>query len=796
MTVTHTFGPSAPLTAGTNVTTSTAGTGDTPFSEVDPTPSIATIDGDLAIQIDNVADIEHVAYVVGTTGPWAVRAYVRFSAVPSATSSVIFAGPSGGGFLWVVGVTSGGQFVLRNSSNSGVATSGAIQANTWYRVEVRGAADGGSQVTIAIYNLDGSPFWASAARTVGSNARPYRTIFGRQSSTQYGATLYLRDIARADVNAEIGPVEGPPPPVDPVPVRDWSGTGIANGTPVTTALADGDDDPFDAVGGTPTVLDGMIRIPNTSTISFVRWTKLGTDGAWALRLYVRLDGPATGTSPLVTARDEDGTLLWIFGLGSANQFQLRNRSNSAVAFSGSIITPGMYRVELRGAADSSNVTATIWTDTGATWWGPRTEAVGGLARPDDVQIGRQSSTQYGTEVRVGWLATRDTNAVIGADPLAPLPPPPPPTFHWWVKKPGGTLVPVTPGAVKRDGDVVPIGGTAEQYTPPPSTRTAFTHPFASGSVWNTSVGSGALYEASTDARTARFLTGTPQVNRDRWSFVPALASASDPLVTLQVLESRGGPVVRTEQIRCPADVQPTAGSDAHVGIVQPDGYTVYELYAFTRVNATTIASHYVNVNDLRGSGLTRGSQASAISFMGGLIRAHDLATGYIDHALKIGAPASMLKPTPTSDDGAVSTISGVAEAVWPARRQDRQIGSNIYTGIIAMGSLFAIPTSVDLNALGLTPEGLILGRALQNYGAYILIQASTIALYCEPSTSLAAFTRLRGDWQTKLFPRMRRIANNAPGALNANRNPIDPSGVAGGGTRRRPTVPAIPGEFL
>lgn len=113
-----------------------------------------------------------------------------------------------------------------------------------------------------------------------------------------------------------------------------------------------------------------------------------------------------------------------------------------------------------------------------------------------------------------------------------------------------------------------------------------------------------------------------------------------------------------------------------------------------------------------------------------------------------------------------------------------------------MGSHFAIPPSVDLNALGLTPEGLVLGRTLQDYGAYVTIQSGTVALYCEPATPLDPFTRMRSDWQSKLYSRMRRVTTNNPGLINANRNPLDPTLIAGGGTRRRATVPAIAGEFL
>lgn len=62
-------------------------------------------------------------------------------------------------------------------------------------------------------------------------------------------------------------------------------------------------------------------------------------------------------------------------------------------------------------------------------------------------------------------------------------------------------------------------------------------------------------------------------------------------------------------------------------------------------------------------------------------------------------------------------------------------GPSCYTGVVPAGSTIGIPSTVSLNTLGLTADGLVLATTLQNYGA---IQRATggppsrgIILYAE-----------------------------------------------------------------
>ncbi len=316
---------------------------------------------------------------------------------------------------------------------------------------------------------------------------------------------------------------------------------------------------------------------------------------------------------------------------------------------------------------------------------------------------------------------------------------------------------------------------------PPAPRDPHLAPFSHRSFDLVPLGSGTRYEAATDTRTAALLKGNPEVNSGRWSIAIARATETDPLAT--ITDTGKTPAV-TARYRVPAGLEATAGQDRHVGVVQPDGHTLVEIYAYQRVSTTAVSSTYVNVTDLRTSGLLAGSRASGISFLHGLIRTHELADLTIPHALALGIPQTMLKLVPDTTDGLVVPANSGGAAVWPARLIDTQHANMRYRGPIAMGTMVAIPPEIDLTGLGLSPEGLAAGRALQDRGACVVVQSDTVALYVEPNANTAAVARLRADWARALFPRLRRITTNHPGTLDQRRDPVNLDGLWGGGTRR------------
>ncbi|MFF0904010.1 UNVERIFIED_CONTAM: hypothetical protein RF653_10080 [Kocuria sp. CPCC 205316] len=234
------------------------------------------------------------------------------------------------------------------------------------------------------------------------------------------------------------------------------------------------------------------------------------------------------------------------------------------------------------------------------------------------------------------------------------------------------------------------------------------------------------------------------------------ASIEDPVATVTHPTTNA-----TVTCRIPSEAALSGGTDKNLAVIQPDGRTIFEFYAMTQVDSTDWTSTYTVQNDLFGSGITAGARASGTSLVMGIIRKAEIASLNIPHTLTLGLPNTVLQ----------------TGFVWPARSQDGD-GATAYTGTVPMGSLFAIPPSVDLSLLTLTPEGAALATALQDYGAHVMRRADTAALYAEVASDDAATLRMRSDWQATLFPLVRAVTNNS----SAN--------VSGGGIRRRP--PAAP----
>ncbi len=282
----------------------------------------------------------------------------------------------------------------------------------------------------------------------------------------------------------------------------------------------------------------------------------------------------------------------------------------------------------------------------------------------------------------------------------------------------------------------------------PAGRNPWLHPFASTSPWNTAIGSGATFESATGARTANLFAAKPVINRADWSVATERATTSDPMATLTAVRNK-----TTYQLRIPRDTVTTAGLDKHVTVVQPDGVTAYDMFKMTKISDTQWTAEYVIVVDLRESGIFKGVRASGAPAFAGLIRQHEVANKVIPHALAIAVPGEVLKKG----------------FVWPANREDGDSATS-YTGQVPMGSLFAIPSTVNVEAMTLSPEGKALARALQNYGAYVVDRSGMASLYCELSCDSAGTERMKADFKA-LFPHMRAVTNNTAAAVGGGGTP-------------------------
>ena len=282
-------------------------------------------------------------------------------------------------------------------------------------------------------------------------------------------------------------------------------------------------------------------------------------------------------------------------------------------------------------------------------------------------------------------------------------------------------------------------------------------PFSRRSPWNHPIGSGARY--ATIPRLASYMASLNY--EERWTTAVVLAQGHDPLVKMVfspnwgpysswAFLNRGGKTCgnghtaernllrhASEQLpteanyysttassddsrwvlptsyraasegyrsvfRLPAGACPSPDSDGMMAVFQPDGWAI-DIYAGVVTSDGHVVGTMASWIDARGDGTGwwNGRRASMLPSFAGLIRSGEIAGGRIPHALAVQVPAAMLR----------------AQYVWPAYAFDRDAG---YSGSVPMGALLAIPPQVDLDTLGLSPFGLVIARAAQDYGVYVV----------------------------------------------------------------------------
>lgn len=217
--------------------------------------------------------------------------------------------------------------------------------------------------------------------------------------------------------------------------------------------------------------------------------------------------------------------------------------------------------------------------------------------------------------------------------------------------------------------------------------------------------------------------------------------------------------------RLPAGACPSPDNDAGMAVFQPDGLvldTYNTIVTGSGAIVTSMASFVDGKGD--GTGAANGRRASMVPSFAGLIRDGEISGGHIPHALAAIAPQSILQTS----------------AVWPAAAFDR---SSNYAGTLPMGSLLAIPASVDVTTLGLSPQGLVIAHAAQDYGVYVVDSGgggfTFLAELGDPEIRWAATATTPPWWQDVqiILNNLRRVANNTA------------SSPGGGGTPRGPLAP-------
>lgn len=210
----------------------------------------------------------------------------------------------------------------------------------------------------------------------------------------------------------------------------------------------------------------------------------------------------------------------------------------------------------------------------------------------------------------------------------------------------------------------------------------------------------------------------------------------------------------------PAGAVPSPDTDGNIAIFQPNGWVLdcYDAVVLADGDIVCSMASYIDSAG-SGDGYTSGRRASLLPSFAGMIRDGEVTSGTIKHALVCNMSPTILKE----------------QALWPAVTWDTNAG---YSGTLPMGALLAIPANVNITSLGLTSQGQVLAKAVQDYGLYVADRGGSggMTILADLNATDIRWTGQSNDLQI--------IRNNLKWVSNNSQ-----STPGGGGT---PLVPLLP----
>jgi hypothetical protein len=205
---------------------------------------------------------------------------------------------------------------------------------------------------------------------------------------------------------------------------------------------------------------------------------------------------------------------------------------------------------------------------------------------------------------------------------------------------------------------------------------------------------------------------------DDYSHPTYYARRSDPLYVLRP-DDRGEPLLG-QRIHIPAAARPATGDDAHLTVVQPDGWE----YDFWRVWSKPRGGGVLRYSlgsrtRIDGSGLEGRATAAQFSTLAGIVRAPELEAGTIDHALFL--VVSCLNRSRSFGDGVrlPRHDEDKSSYVYPAS-DGGALCDRDYRFLPPMGARLQLAMSPEeIDALGLPAWKTGVLKALATYGGYV-----------------------------------------------------------------------------
>ncbi len=277
-----------------------------------------------------------------------------------------------------------------------------------------------------------------------------------------------------------------------------------------------------------------------------------------------------------------------------------------------------------------------------------------------------------------------------------------------------------------DSNVARTPGPTDPGPSPSPVSAVAAVPFATTSPWLTPVPSNAPLDPSSPGIAADLGQqiqnnyGHGALNTTSYSAPIYTVPAAEPTVNVAYhnCQNKSGPedpslATQFQNVPIPAGAVASVGTDEDMVIWQPSTDTEWELWqAQQDPTGTWSACWGGRINHVsRSPGVfpsPYGTSASGLPMLAYLIRASELHSGHIDHALGLSVP------TPRN------TVS------WPANRTDG-VDTNSFDP--AEGERFRLNPAFDISTLPLGER--IIAAALQRYGAIITDTSGTVAIQAE-----------------------------------------------------------------
>jgi hypothetical protein len=320
---------------------------------------------------------------------------------------------------------------------------------------------------------------------------------------------------------------------------------------------------------------------------------------------------------------------------------------------------------------------------------------------------------------------------------------------------------------------VKLTSSARPPPEPPGARDPTIQPLRSYNIWNTAIGSGAIWSKASDVDTQAIVKSAAgaTINSGTWSIPVYVAKYGDPTGYFAAPYNNVMPISRGYTTHIPVRVQPSSDSDANITLYDASHRWMQEFLGCRPTKSLRGFACYDNLKTDVCEG--QNPTGSFTSWTPGLIRVSEIQRGLIPHMLRFAMPRTMTKPP-----------AKWWQVAWPEFQVD-ECGPTCYSGVVPAGATIGIPSTVNLGTLNLSPSGVVLATALQNYGA---IQRATggspqqgIILYSEQaaeSETRRQLADMRRDF-VKIQPLLRIMRNQASNNVN------------GGGTPLRPMQPRI-----